>query len=298
MHKMSFWDAIRINKLKSVLFVTLISIITLAFVYVVSLVLLPDFVTLLVIVSSLIIIIQIVTTYYKGSKLVLWHVKAYPLEKYKDKAKITQVKELVEGLSIAAGIPYPKVYVIPSKEINAFATGRNPKTSVIAITEGALELLDREELEGVVAHEISHIKNYDVLFSTIVATFVGFVAIFSEMYLRGFIYEKEKEGSSNWLVIIAILLSIFAPIVVRIIQLAVSREREYLADASAVQLTRYPDGLINALEKIKKYNKGKMKVSEAVSHMFFTDPKMSFLDNIFSTHPPIEKRIERLKNMY
>ncbi len=298
MNKVSFWDAMRVNKIKSILFIAIISLITIGIVYIFSQTLVPHLVDVLILISIFLILIQIFATYFKGTDLILWHVNAYPIDKYPDRAKRIQVKELVEGLSLAAGIPSPRIYVIPSKEINAFASGRDPKHAVVAITEGALEILNRSELEGVIAHEISHIRNYDILFAMVVATFVGFVAILSEMYVRGLIYGGEKRDAPGWLILVAILLAIFAPIIVRIIQLAVSREREYLADASAVQLTRYPEGLISALEKIKLHNEGKLKVSEAVSHLFFTDPKMSFLDNIFSTHPPIEARIERLRSMY
>lgn len=298
MNKVSFWDAMRANKIKSLFFIIIISLTTIGIVYVFSKTFVPYLFNVLMIISIVLILIQILATYYKGTDLILWHVKAYPLEQYKDRAKKIQVRELVEGLSLAAGIPSPKIYVIPSKDINAFASGRDPKHAVVAITEGALEFLKRSELEGVIAHEISHIRNYDILFAMVVATFVGFVAILSEMYIRGLIFGGERKEGPGWLILVAIVLAIFAPIIVRIIQLAISREREYLADASAVQLTRYSDGLINALKKIKQYNEGKLKVSEAVSHLFFTDPKMSFLDNIFSTHPPIEARIERLRRMY
>jgi heat shock protein HtpX len=191
-----------------------------------------------------------------------------------------------------------------SDDINAFACGKDPKHASICVTTGALENLKRDELEGVIGHEMSHIRNYDVRFATLIAVLVGLAAIVSYIFLRSFRFgafrnEDERRGGGIILImfVLAIILAIIAPIATRIVQAAVSRRREYLADASGAQLTRYPDGLANALEKIKKTNEGKMKVSEAVSHLFISDPNRSPLDNLFATHPPIDQRIKILREM-
>jgi len=159
--------------------------------------------------------------------------------------------------------------------------------------------LKRDELEGVIGHELSHIKNYDIRFATLVAVMVGLIAIISHMFLRSFRYGgfKSRKNNTGLLILVGLLLALISPIIVRLVQLSISRKREFLADASSVQLTRYPEGLASALEKIAKINKGKLKVSEAVSHLFFVDPVRTALDNLYATHPPIEKRIEVLRNM-
>ena len=193
---------------------------------------------------------------------------------------------------------------MPSRELNAYATGKNPENASIAVTQGLIDTLDRQELEGVIAHEISHIKNRDVQFMTLVAVLVGLAGILSHMILRSYRFggrsRRDRDRGGNIeiiLVAFGFLLAIFAPILTRLVQLAVSRRREYFADASAAELTRYPDGLADALEKLSQYNQGNMKVSDSVSHLFISDPNRSALDAIYSTHPPIEERIKRLREM-
>ncbi len=174
----------------------------------------------------------------------------------------------------------------------------------IAVTQGLLQTLDRQELEGVIAHEISHIQNRDVQFMTLVAVLVGVAGILSNMILRSYWYggrsrKRDKNSGNAGMIIVAFgfLLAIIAPILSRLVQMAVSRSREFLADASAAEITRYPDGLADALEKLGKHNRGDMKVSESVSHLFISDPNKSALDAIYSTHPPIEERVKRLREM-
>jgi heat shock protein HtpX len=230
-------------------------------------------------------------------------VKAFPAEA----PQFQYLRDTVEGLAIAAGIPPPKVYVMDSTELNAFATGKDPKTASICITTGLIGAMNRQELEGVVAHEISHIRNRDVEFMTLVAVLVGLVAIISHIILRNMWWsgrsrrsrDRERGGSGIEIIIllVGLILAIIAPIVTRLVQLAVSRRREYLADASGAEMTRYPEGLASALEKIKNLNSGKMDVNEAVSHLFISDPVHSPLDNIYATHPPLEDRIKRLREM-
>jgi heat shock protein HtpX len=233
-----------------------------------------------------------------GDKIVLATTKA---KRIKDNdRRYMHLINTVDGLSIAAGIPRPKIHVIESDDINAYATGRNPENSSIAVTTGLLKNLKRDEIEGVIGHELSHIKNYDIRYATFIAVLVGLVAILSNLFLRSFRFKgrKGKDGEGfAFLIIIGFILAIFSPIIVRIVQFSISRKREFLADSSSVQLTRYPEGLASALDKISKINKGRLKVSEAVSHLFFADPNKSALDALYATHPPIEERIKILKSM-
>jgi len=235
-------------------------------------------------------------SYYNSHKISIKSVGA----KKADRSKYKDFYNIVEGLTLASGLPMPKLYVMPSNQINAFASGRDPKHAVICVTEGALAKLDRRELEGVLAHELGHIGNYDIRYMTLVAVMVGMVAIISEMFLRSLWLKGGGDNDNNKLgiilLIIGILLAILAPIVVQLVQLAISRKHEYSADATAVKFTRYPQGLIGALKKIKQdysYETSEKKVSKAIAPLFFASP----LKNLTSTHPPIEKRIEALERM-
>jgi heat shock protein HtpX len=296
MKKISFHDQIAKNKRDSVLLGILVFSFLVAFVYVISQILVPELSTVFLIFSMVIIFAYTYGSYNYGDRVVLAATKAKPV-KENDRRYIHLINA-VEGLSIAAGIPKPKIYVIESDEINAFATGKSPKNASVAVTSGLLKNLKRDEIEGVIGHELSHIKNYDIRFATLVAVLVGLVAIISHMFLRTFRFGgKRDRDKGGLLILIGLILAIFAPIIARLVQFAVSRRREYLADASSVELTRYPDGLASALEKIMKINTGKMKISEAVSHLFFTDPNKSPLDSLYATHPPLEKRIKILKSM-
>ena len=211
----------------------------------------------------------------------------------------------VENLCIGAGLPMPQLYLIPSPAMNAFATGRDPKHSSIAVTSGLLQNLTDAELEGVLAHELSHIKNYDIRLMTVVVVLVGAVSILASwfrrsMWLGGFGGRREREekrGGDGLLALVGMILLILAPLIATLIKLAISRKREFLADATSAKLTRYPEGLASALEKIMKYNHGNKKVSEAISHLFISDPNRSPLDKLFATHPPIEERIKILRSM-
>lgn len=245
-----------------------------------------------------IVIVYTYGSYSYGDRIVLAATNAKPVEE--DDRRYTHLNDVVDGLSIAAGIPKPKIYAIESEEMNAFATGKNPEHASIAVTTGLLKNLKRDELEGVIGHELSHIRNYDIRFATLVAVMVGLIAIISYLLLRSWRYGRSRdreEKGFGLIILIGFILAIFAPIIVRIVQAAVSRRREFLADASSVELTRYPDGLANALEKIMKVNQGNMKVSEAISHLFFTDPNKSPLDSLYATHPDIRERIRILRAM-
>ncbi|MFQ6052709.1 MAG: M48 family metallopeptidase [Candidatus Bathyarchaeia archaeon] len=292
MGRLSFHDEIARNKLNSILLASIVSLVVFAMVYVLVYLFAPEFVLAAVPLSILLIVLYAYGSYMYGDAVVLASTGAQPAEG----RQYQHLRDAVEGLSIAAGIPPPKVYVVESDEMNAFATGRDPEHASVTVTTGLLRGLDRLELEGVLAHEISHIRNRDILFMTLVAVLVGLAAVLSHIILRTFRYggvrggRRERRGGVG-------LLAIFAPIVTRLVQFAVSRRREFLADASGVELTRYSEGLASALEKIKMRNRGEMDVSEAVSHLFFVDPNRSPLDRLYATHPPIEERIRRLRAM-
>lgn len=206
-----------------------------------------------------------------------------------------------EGLALAAGLPMPKLFILPGPHINAFATGRDPQRAVIAVTEGALMKLDKFELEGVIAHEMSHVKNYDILVGTVAAVLVGMVVIISDGMRRSFLYSSlgRRRASGNAgiiMIVIALAASLIAPLAAMMIRYAVSRQREYLADAQAVLLTRYPKGLIGALSKIKGESYPAEEVNRGVQHLYFAFPRIVDAE-LFSTHPKIEDRIARLINM-
>lgn len=295
MNKVSFYDQIASNKRNSVFLIIFVVGLVVGLLYAIGYIFLPGFAIFFLVFAVLWMSMHVYVSYNHGDSIVLKATNAKPA----DPVKHIHLINAVEGLSIAAGISAPKVYVVDDPEINAFACGKDPKHASIAVTTGALESLNRTELEGVVGHEISHIKNYDIRFMTLVAVLVGLVAILSYILLRSFRYggSGKRDGKVGILIVVGLILAVLAPIASRIVQGMVSRRREFLADASSVQLTRYPDGLASALTKIRDKNQGKMKVSESISHLFISDPVNSPLDELFATHPPLNKRIEVLKAM-
>jgi heat shock protein HtpX len=296
MDKISFHDQIAKNRHDSVLLGILVFSFLVILIYVISQILAPELSIVFLVFGIIIILVYTYGSYNYGDKVVLAATNAKLVEE--DDKRYIHLINVVEGLSIASGTPKPKVYIIESDEINAFATGKDPKHASVAVTTGLLNNLKRDEIEGVIGHELSHIKNYDIRFATLVAVLVGLIAIISNMFLRSFWYGgKRDRDKGGLLILIGLILAIFAPIIVRLVQFAISRRREFLADASSVELTRYPEGLASALEKIMKVNEGKMKVSEAVSHLFFVDPNKSALDALYATHPPIKERIKILRSM-
>ncbi|MGC8812075.1 MAG: M48 family metallopeptidase [Candidatus Aenigmatarchaeota archaeon] len=297
MERVSFYDQIAKNKRNSLLLAIVVFSFLSILIYIIAEILAPEFSLTFLVFALFFVFLYTYGTYMYGDRVVLAATNAKPIRE--DDKEYIHLINTVEGLSIAAGIPKPRIYVIESDEINAFATGRNPENASIAVTTGLLKNLKRDEIEGVIGHEISHIKNYDIRFMTLVAVMVGLVAILSHLLLRSMWYgsKKKEEKGGGLLIIVGLILALIAPIVVRLVQFAISRRREFLADASSVELTRYPEGLASALEKIMKINQGKMNVSEAVSHLFFTDPNRSPLDKLYATHPPIEERIKILRSM-
>ena len=306
MERRSFHEEIARNRRSSILLASTLTVIILVLAATLSYLFAPEAVLYVLPATLIFMAIYSYSSYMYGDKVVLSATGAIPAEG----RDYVYLNDTVEGLSIAAGIPKPKVYVIESDEINAFATGRDPEHASVTVTTGLMAALDRQELEGVIAHEISHVRNRDVTFMTLVAVLVGLAAILSHIILRTYRFRsytggrsrrggKDRDRGGLGLAILAFgfILAIFAPLLTRIVQFGVSRKREYLADASGAELTRYPDGLASALEKISENNRGDMDVSEAVSHLFIADPNRSALDSLYATHPPIDERIKRLKAM-
>jgi heat shock protein HtpX len=231
--------------------------------------------------------------YFIASKLALAMNGAVEIEK-KDNPRLYRI---VENLTITTGMPMPKVYLIDDPAPNAFATGRDPKNAVVAATTGILEIMSDRELEAVMAHEISHVRNYDIRVSMIAFGLVSAIGILSDIALRMFFFSDRRDSNSNPIVmVVGIVLIILAPIIAVLIQMAVSRQREYLADASGVMATRDSEGLADALEKLKQYGRPMKRQSTASAHLFFNNPlKPGFFNKLFSTHPPLDERIARLR---
>ena len=253
-------------------------------------------------VAVVISVFQAFLSYFYSDKIVLSMTKAKEIKKEDN----PELYRIVENLCISAGLPMPRIYIMEEAQPNTFATGRDPKHSAVVVTRGLLEKLEKPELEGVIAHELSHIKNRDILLSSIVVVLVGVVVLISDFFLRSLFWfgprrDSERSGGSVFL-ILGILAAILAPIAATLIQLAISRKREFLADASGALLTRYPEGLARALEKIASDNAPLRVANNATSHLFIASPfkgkkAKNWLTKLFMTHPPIEERIKALREM-
>lgn len=249
--------------------------------------------------ASMLAVVMNLIGYFKGGDIALTSSGAKRIQKQ----DAPDLYNLVENLSIASGNPMPALYVIHDSAPNAFATGRDPAHSAIAVTTGLVDILDRQELEGVIAHELSHIKNYDIRIMTITVVLVGLVLLLSDVLLRSMFRGRDRDnsGAQGILMLIGIALALLSPLFAELIKLAVSRSREYLADASGALLTRYPDGLARALEKIAKMDQPLKRANHATAHLFLANPfdphVTKRFEHFFSTHPPIEQRIARLKTM-
>ncbi len=243
-------------------------------------------------------IVMNIVSYWFSDKIVIKLAGAKPAKK----EEYYDLYTIVENLSITAGLPMPKVYVVNDPAPNAFATGRDKNHAVVAATTGLLAILDRSELEGVMAHEMSHIGNRDMLVSTVAVVLVGFVSIVSDMFMRSLIWgggDRDSDSKANGiLMIIGIIFAILAPIFATLLQLAISRKREFLADATGALLTRYPEGLANALRKISEYSRPMKNQSSAIAHLYLANPKGSKIgekvQGLFATHPRVEDRIKAL----
>ena len=240
-------------------------------------------------------------SYWNSHKIVLRMTGARPATK----EEVPDLYNIVENLSISTGLPMPKVYVIDDPAPNAFATGRNPKNAVVAATTGLLEMLDYSELEGVMAHGMAHVQNRDMLVMTVSVVLAGFIALLADFFARALFWGGGGRDRHPMFLVIGIVGIILAPIAAQLIKMAISRRREYLADASGALMTRYPDGLASALEKISNYKQPMRRASHATAHLFISDPYGkqpkrsigSWFNGLFQTHPPAEERIARLRGM-
>lgn len=297
---MNLWTQVDSNKRKSIGFMLIFVLVVVGLGFLFSYVYNSYSILIIAIIIAL---VQSLVSYYSGDKIVLSMSGASEIKK----ADAPELWNIVENLAITAGLPMPKVYVMQDPVPNAFATGRDPEHASIAVTTGLMQRLNKNELQGVVAHEMSHVGNYDIRLMMIVAILVSVIALISDIFIRsrwfGFGRSRDDNNSSGILMIVALIAAILAPFIAMVIQLAISRKREFLADASGALLTRYPEGLASALEKISVYSEPMQKVSSATEHLFIANPlgdgkkskKQSYFSKLFSTHPPIEERIKALR---
>ncbi len=290
--RISFYDQISRNKRNSILLFGIVGAILIALIYSISKAFSTVDSFVILIFAIIITTIYSLISYYSSDSIALLSVGAIKA----NPSIYRQYYNSVEGLTLASGIPMPQLYIMNNPQINAFATGRDPKHAVICVTTGALEKLNKQELEGVLAHEMSHIANYDIRFMTLTAILVGMISIVAQIFLRSLWFRNNDSDNNKAgiiFLVIGIVLAILAPIVTSLVQLAISRKREYTADATAVKFTRSPTGLINALTKIK--SNSEMKVSGSVAPLFLAKPNKA--TELFSTHPDINSRIEVLRKM-
>jgi len=255
----------------------------------------------IVIVAVVVSIVMNVTSFWFSDKITLALSGAKPLSKEDHK----ELWNITENLCISSGIKMPRLYIIRDEAPNAFATGRDEAHAAVAVTSGLLARLERSELEGVVAHELAHIKNRDILLMTVVVVLVGFITLLSDFLLRMTIYgDNDRKGDGRVqliMVVLGIVLAILSPVIATIIQLAVSRKREFLADASGALMTRYPEGLAGALEKISSFSGDLRRANHATAHLYIASPfnskksRRGFMTRLFMTHPPVEERIKKLR---
>ena len=291
MGRINFRDQIARNKRNSFFLMLMVILVIVVLGYVISFAFEPGYFFVIMILASLFSIFYVMISFYNSDKIALASVKAHEArrEDYKE------YHNLVEGLCIASGMPKPRLYTMDSEQINAFASGRDPQNAVICVTKGALKKLEKRELEGVLAHELGHISNYDIRYMTLVAVMVGMVSIISQIFLRSLWFRGGgNDKSKAFFIVIGVVLAILAPIVVYFVQMSISRKREFTSDASAVMFTRNPRGLIGALKRIQTENPTpEKKVSKTVAPLFFSNP----FKGIGRTHPPLEKRIDKLERM-
>lgn len=297
----TLYDLIAVNKRKTFLFIIITSIFLGALGYVV--VRLLDWGLVGYALFGVFIIVYNIILYYNSDKLALKATGSVPA----DPEEFKMLHNIVEEVSIASGTPKPKVYITPSPAPNAFATGRNPQNASIAVTTGLLDILNRQELQGVVAHEIAHIRNYDILLMTVVAAIGGLIILLRDFFLRGMFFGRRRSSSRRGggqaqliLLVVGLVLAIIAPLFVALIRAAISRQREYLADASGAYITRYPQGLAQALAKLRDHHEPLKRASQSNAHLFIASPfgkdRLSAA-GLFSTHPPLNQRIDRLNQL-
>ncbi len=300
--RVSFHDEIRRNKIKSFFLIVIIFVFFLVLGAVISYAVDPGLFFVIMIFASIFSLIYVLVSYYNSDKIALASVKA----KKASESEHRDFYHAAESMSLASGLPMPRLYVMESDQINGFASGRSPDKAVICMTTGALKKLNKQELEGVIAHEMSHIANYDIRFMTLTAVLVGLISIAAQMYLRSLWFSSFSGGrrgdgrSGAILILISIVAAILAPLLANLVSLAISRKREYAADATAVKLMRTPSGLKSALEKINREHlteADKHRYPQAVAPLFISDPLKKKFRNAFSTHPDINDRISKLGRM-
>ena len=296
--KSDIYSQITANKSKSVLLIGVFLVLIIAFGWAIS-----GYYgnPIFLYIATIFSFIQAWAGYYYSDKIALATAKAIPVTG-KENRETKNLVNTIQNLTITAGVPMPKVYVIDDSARNAFATGRDPQHASIAVTTGLIEKLEDEELQGVLAHELSHIKNYDIRVMSLVVVLVGIIAVVSDFFLRSMFWgnrrSNDNDNGGGIMIVIALVLAILAPIAATLIQLAVSRKREFLADASGALLTRYPEGLASALEKIAKDKEPLEVANRGTAHLYILSPfKKENISSWFSTHPPITERINRLKAM-
>jgi heat shock protein HtpX len=299
--RLNIYDAVAANRWRTIALIVVFTGILIALGYVVGEVFVPGGGVAMIPVALGLSGVSATASYFAGDKLVLAQSQARELASGEE----PQLRNIVETLSIGLGITPPRIYVIDDSAPNAFATGRDPKHASMAVTRGLLDKLDRTELEGVIAHELSHVVNRDIRVMLLVTVLVGTVALLSDWMLRSFAWggggrRGRDRGGGGIFLIIALALAILTPIIATLIQLAVSRQREYLADASGALLTRYPPGLANALRKIGADKEALEVANKATASLYFANPLKDApraMDGLFDTHPPIAERIRRLESM-
>ena len=302
------YDQVAQNKRRSALLIAVFVLVTMA--VIATILYLFDFGFSAIILAAVIAIASAWASYWKSDAIALKMSRAVPA----DPTTYARLHNLVEGLCIASGLPKPRIYIIDDEAPNAFATGRNPKHAAIAVTSGLLEKMNRVELEGVLAHELSHIKNNDILVSTLAVTMVGLITIAADISIRMMWWnggrnrrgnDQDNGGAGAILAIFGLVLLLLSPLLAKLMQLAVSRRRESLADMSAVEMTRYPPGLISALEKLRDDSTVVHSSSRATAHLWIEQPtaqteeegKLSKWNRMFDTHPPLEERIAALQEL-
>lgn len=294
---MTLYTQVSSNRFKTVFYLFLFSLLFLGLAWGVSWYFgSPD----ILMIAAVIVIIQGVVSFWFSDKIALLASNAKPLEEALSPAQAQRVRRLMENLSITAGIATPRLYVIPDTAMNAFATGRDQKHAAIAVTAGLVEKLNDNELSGVLAHELSHIGNEDIRLMSMVMVMAGLIALISDLALRHMFWGRSRDNDNNGggaaMILIALALAILAPLAATLIQLAISRKREFMADATGVLITRYPEGLISALKKISGDTEPLEVANRGNAFMYFTNPlSKQWLAGLFATHPPVEQRIDALK---
>lgn len=292
---MTLYTHVSQNRVKTVLYLFLFGLLFLAIAWVVAIALeMPD----ILVIAAILVIIQGVVSYWFSDSIALAASKAQPLDAALPSAKAKRVHTLMENLVITAGLPMPRLYVIQDTALNAFATGRDAKHAAIAVTSGLVDHLDDNELSGVLAHELAHIGNEDIRLMSMVMVMAGLIALVSDLLLRNLFWgRRDREGNNGAMILVALALAILAPLAASLIQLAISRKREFMADATGVLITRYSEGLISALRKISHDTEPLEVANRGNAHLYFSNPlRKQWLAGLFATHPPIEARIAALES--